>query len=185
MASLKAHHWKGQIYYALERSYREPGSKQVKRKYLVYLGKNPGDPFKKVDPSLEKDLIEARKRRRATMKEAQARALHGPQKKKITSGYRKSSTRKRRSERRFHKRVIHRKRLTGLERQHLRDFVRNSREELRDADVDAYIDSSLEYDENKKILADTFGISEQKEDWELEAQEWEERISRTGPVIEV
>jgi len=178
LASLKAHHWKGHVYYALERSYWDPQTKTVKRKYLAYLGKNPGDPFLEVDPDLKAELRQVRKRRSRDLKAIQARVLHGPGREKIGSSYEKSSTRKRRrrgSGRRYLKRVVKRKKLTGLERQHLREYVKSYHEELRDADVDSYIDSSLSYEENKRILRDTFGIRETA-DWEEETEEeWEER----------
>jgi len=181
MASLKKHHVKGHVYYALERSFWDPSSQTVKRKYLRYLGRNPRDRFR-VSEDLRSEHREAIARRKKETVQAQKEALHGSHKKKITSGFRRTG-RKRRSERRYRKRIVHRKKLTGIEKQNLRNFVYKKNPGLIDQDIDSYIDSNLGYDENKKILADHFGIDEEDQMDLMEAaamraeSDWSERVS--------
>jgi len=183
MASLKKHHVKGHVYYALERSFWDPSSQTVKRKYLRYLGRNPRDSFR-VSEDLRSEHREAIARRKRETVQAQREALHGAGKKKITSGFSRTG-RKRRSERRYRKRIVHKKKLTGIEKQNLRNFVYRSNPGLIDQDIDSYIDPDLSYHENKRLLADHFGLDEEDRMDLIEAAAmraesvWSERISET------
>jgi len=189
LASLKRHHVKGHLYYALERSYWDPKAKETRREYLVYLGANPRDSFKvsPLGPEIRKEYWAAVKRRQDETLEAQRRALHEGRE-KVTSGYEvdrgggsaEAPKKKRRHRRKLKGRMVvtrirktQRRRLTGLEREKLRDFVRQADPSLLDADVDSYIDSTLDYHENKKRLAEIFGLDEYSP--EERYYEWAER----------